>query len=128
MSVSWLAATRPVPPAGPAATPYCRRCCRAAVLPAAARSSAHVPRLPRRYCRLALSRPRWDPPSNHHMFPQRFKDVARLLLLACCRPAGANGGGAAPSSSGSSRELQLDLDVLLEVLRHAAYPVSMWMS
>lgn len=74
--------------------------------------------------RLALSQPPWNPGANHHMFPQRFREAARLLLLACCCPAGGGGGSAAPGS----QELLLSRDALLEVLRRAAYPVSSWLS
>lgn len=106
--------------------------------------------------RLALTQPPWEP-SVHYMWPPRFKQAARLLLLASssiphgsrCKgsadasniedssggssSAGSGGGGAAGcgSSAGSGGSagavLPLTPDVVLEVIRAAAYPISAWM-
>lgn len=89
--------------------------------------------------RLALTRPTWHP-SIHVMWPPRFKDAARLLLLVsssypsgqgaadCCCAARGSTTISSTEKPGSSpyTGLRLAPDTLLEVLRHAAYPVSAW--
>lgn len=75
----------------------------------AARPSSVRPR------RLALVRPRWEP-SIHSQWPQRFRDAAAALLLASSRDGGSGGGASLPLSH----------DMLLEVLRAAAFPLSAW--
>lgn len=98
-------------------------------------------------CRLALTQPRWEP-CIHSQWPKRFRDAARLLLLAAYCPQNgsrdASDAGSATadcsttsgSSSGSGRGgsataggpvLPLDSDALLEVLQRAAFPISAWL-
>jgi hypothetical protein len=64
------------------------------------------------------------------MWPQRFRDAVRLLLLAAsclpgCRPDDSCSG----SGDGSSTcpVLPLSQDLVLEVVKRAAYPISRWM-
>ena len=76
-------------------------------------------------CRLAVWHPAWEP-SNHDMWPPRFRAAARLLLLASSCPRDDAGGSGNTSGTGSSCFLPLNRDALLEVLRLAAYPVSAW--
>lgn len=67
------------------------------------------------------------------MWPQRFRDAVRLLLLACsCAGSGRPAAAAAGAGGGSAGEglpaaLPLSRDVVLEVAAAAAYPVSAWM-
>ena len=83
--------------------------------------------------------PQWTP-ELHHMWPQRFRDVVRLLLLACSCAGVAAGdtstavdAAAAPAecSSGAGAPLfpalPLSRDTVLEVVAAAAYPVSAWL-
>lgn len=112
-------------------------CCLAAVPPGACALKRCRPTvLP--CCRLALMQPPWQP-SIHALWPQRFRDAARLLLLAsgCSDDGGGSqhGGGhfaagaaaGAGARKGSARGLPLARDAVLEVLAAAAYPVSAWL-
>uniref|UniRef100_A0A061RFX2 Nacht and ankyrin domain protein n=1 Tax=Tetraselmis sp. GSL018 TaxID=582737 RepID=A0A061RFX2_9CHLO len=62
--------------------------------------------------RLALERPEWRPDA-HRAFPERFREAARALLLASSRGRGA----------GAQR---IPDDVLRDIVRRMAYPVSAW--
>ncbi|PRW33658.1 ankyrin repeat domain-containing 39-like isoform X1 isoform B [Chlorella sorokiniana] len=85
--------------------------------------------------RLALTRPQWTP-ELHHMWPQRFRDAVRLLLLACSCSCGAAaymdldaaaGSDAANAGKQLPATLPLSRDIVLEVAAAAAYPVSAWL-
>ncbi len=84
--------------------------------------------------------PQWTP-ELHHMWPQRFRNAVRLLLLACsCAgvaaddtsvAVGTDTAATAGSGSGASTQLfpvlPLSRDTVLEVVAAAAYPVSAWL-
>ncbi|CAL8471115.1 g10657 [Coccomyxa elongata] len=95
--------------------------------------------------RLALERPEWTP-QTHHMFPPRFKEMVRLLLLFqhCARrtPLETSGIAAEPDQATEGAEAdhvlrgkqacagmcrQLDWDCLREILALSAYPISSWL-
>ena len=67
----------------------------------------------------------WSPTSHHH-WPDGFKAVARILLLAANRGVGSAGSTAGGRSS-RLPVAALPADVLLRILQQAALPMSAWL-
>ncbi|CAI5503391.1 unnamed protein product [Closterium sp. Naga37s-1] len=74
----------------------------------------------------------WSP-ASHRLYPKRFKEVVRLLLLGHYSTGQWDYSAAADSHSNQaqsdSRYLWLlPLEVLLQIIEHAATPLSVWIS
>ncbi|CAI5524718.1 unnamed protein product [Closterium sp. Naga37s-1] len=72
-------------------------------------------------------------PASHHLYPKRFREVVRLLLLGHYSTGQWDYGAAADDHSSQSQSDSrylwlLPLEVLLQVIGHAATPLSVWIS
>ncbi|PRW33771.1 hypothetical protein C2E21_7246 [Chlorella sorokiniana] len=85
----------------------------------------------KRYLELAISHPAWTP-STHKLFPPAFRRACRALLLAAHRSTAMHLGRAqAYCAAGLQPPVHLGslpTDVLLLVLQHAAYPLSLFVA
>lgn len=82
-------------------------------------------------CRLALLRPPWSPES-HKDFPEEFRAVARLLVLAAGgRSQAAEQAQVADEqpavAPAPSQQWPLSLDLTRTIIAQAAYPFSAWL-
>lgn len=93
-----------------------------------------------------MQRPAWSP-ATHHLFPPRFKETARTLILVAHRGSHFSVNGSSGSMStdrqqqGAERGGQpasrlavatllaaVPEDLLIRILGLAAYPLSNWLS